>query len=276
MAHLTSYFAMFLATYFINLIYVSVFYHRGLAHGALVLTPWLRRFVIASGNWVTGIDPKAWVCMHRRHHLYSDTERDPHSPVHVGLFGVAFAQLRGYQRTLASLLVGRQEYLSVVADLDFEVNVLNAKRLWWAPYALHLALAVGIAAASQQPWLGLAFLLGASSHPIEGWLVNALGHAAGYRNFDTPDNSRNNLTVAWLVMGEGLQNNHHERPASANFAVRWWEPDAGYWVCRVLQIFGLLQLARGPHLLESAATLSMTIPAATEGPARALSALEQP
>jgi stearoyl-CoA desaturase (delta-9 desaturase) len=274
MANVTICIAMFLATYFINLVYVSVFYHRGLAHGALVLKPWLRWFVVATGNWVTGIDPKAWVCMHRRHHMFSDTERDPHSPVHLGLLGVATAQLRGYQRTLASLLVGRRDYVEVVADLDFEVNGLNAKRLWWAPYALHVGLAVALGIIAHQPWLGVAFLLGATSHPLEGWLVNALGHAVGYRNFNTPDNSRNNLAVAWLVMGEGLQNNHHQRPASANFSVRWWEPDAGYFVCRVLERLGWVELGRVDDRQVSP-TLTLTIPAA-ESRSRSLSSVELP
>ncbi len=40
------------------------------------------------------------------------------------------------------------------------------------------------------------------SHPVQGWMVNALGHAVGGRNFDTPDDSRNNTVVSWLVSGE--------------------------------------------------------------------------
>ena len=46
-------------------------------------------------------------------------------------------------------------------------------------------------------------------------MVNAFGHAVGGRNFDTENQSRNNLAVAWLIMGEGLQNNHHRFPRSA-------------------------------------------------------------
>ncbi len=44
---------------------------------------------------------------------------------------------------------------------------------------------------------------GIMSHPIEGWIVNALGHAVGGRNFETSDNTRNNHLAAGQVLGEG-------------------------------------------------------------------------
>jgi len=51
-------------------------------------------------------------------------------------------------------------------------------------------------------------------------MVKALGHAVGGRNFDSPDNSRNNHLAAWLILGEGYQNNHHSYPASAKFSYK--------------------------------------------------------
>ena len=82
------------------------------------------------------------------------------------------------------------------------------------------------------------------SHPVQGGLVNTFGHAVGGRNFDTDDDSTNNLPVAWLVAGEGLQNNHHQYPRSAKFAFRAWEPDLGYTACRLFDAFGWLTIDR--------------------------------
>jgi stearoyl-CoA desaturase (delta-9 desaturase) len=81
-------------------------------------------------------------------------------------------------------------------------------------------------------------------HPIQGWMVNSFGHAIGGRNFDTDDNSRNNLVVALLVMGEGLQNNHHQYPSSPRFAFRWFEPDFGWHLCRAMELFGIIKINR--------------------------------
>src|SRR5688572_27949779 len=108
------YFVVFAVAYGLNIIYMSVFYHRGFTHGAFTMRPGLRRFVLSTGCWVTGLDPKAWVCMHRLHHLHSDGEEDPHSPHQVGVLGVFRAQLMSYIRALRGLAVGRERYTSVV------------------------------------------------------------------------------------------------------------------------------------------------------------------
>src|SRR3989442_739592 len=108
--------SVFLVAYLVNLGTVTVLYHRGFAHKAVKLSPMTRGFVIALGNWVTGLDPKGWVCMHRLHHAHSDTELDPHSPMQAGLFGVLFTQLKSYKRVLVGLHRRQEPYTSLVKD----------------------------------------------------------------------------------------------------------------------------------------------------------------
>lgn len=235
---------VFLLAYLINTTTISVLYHRGLAHGAVRLTPRTRRFTATMGVWLTGLDPKGWVCMHRRHHEHSDTEHDPHSPVHYGLFGVLLGQLRSYERTLVGLARSEPAYTAVAADLDFPISWVNRKGVWFLPYLVHLTVALILGLAFDWWMLGACYWLGMMSHPIEGWIVNSLGHAVGGRNFDTPDNSRNNHLAAWLILGEGYQNNHHRYPASARFSYRRSELDLGYGVCLSLEALGALMIER--------------------------------
>ncbi len=236
--------AVLLGTYLLTITYTSIFYHRAFTHGALTLRPWFRRFIVATGPWITGMDIKAWCCMHRLHHRYSDTRRDPHSPVNGGLFGVLVAQLRGYERVTEGLRQGRRPYVSVVRDLEFPLSWAQRHRVWWIPFAMLIAIGLGIALASGGYLLGLSFVLGMMSHPIQGWIINSFGHAIGHRNFAIPDNSRNNIPAALLVLGEGLQNNHHAYPASAKFSFRSWEFDGGYVIVRFLQLLGLLRVEK--------------------------------
>jgi len=237
--------AVFLAAYLINTTIISVFYHRGLAHGAVILQPRARMFAARFGIWLTGLDAKGWVCMHRRHHTYSDSPRDPHSPVHQGLVCVLVGQLKSYERTLINLARGRKGYADEVADLEFPISWLNRRGLWYLPYLLHLAIAFAIAAPTGMWALGACYFVGMMSHPIEGWIVNSLGHAVGGRTFDTPDNSRNNHIAAWLIVGEGYQNNHHRYPASAKFSYQPWEVDVGFGICLALEKLGVLEIRRG-------------------------------
>ena len=60
-------------------------------------------------------------------------------------------------------------------------------------------------------------------------IINGVGHALGYRNFDVKDESRNISPIAIWLGGEELHNNHHADPHSAKFKAKWYEFDIG-WV----------------------------------------------
>jgi stearoyl-CoA desaturase (delta-9 desaturase) len=106
---------------------------------------------------------------------------------------------------------------------------------------MHLTFAVAIGIYLDAYLFAACYWLGMNSHPVQGWLVNAFGHSKGYRNFNTPDVSTNNLPVGYFVMGEGFQNNHHHDSRQANFSVKWWEFDTGFVLCKILQQLGLLK-----------------------------------
>ena len=57
------------------------------------------------------------------------------------------------------------------------------------------------------------------------WSINSFTHLWGYRNYETPDNSRNNVLIGLLTNGEGWHNNHHADPRSAKHGHSWREPD---------------------------------------------------
>ncbi|MFZ3230873.1 MAG: acyl-CoA desaturase [Pseudobdellovibrio sp.] len=234
--------ALFVIGYLINIFYITVLYHRGLSHGSVILNSKLTKLLKWTGIWVTGIDPKAWACMHRMHHMFSDTEQDPHSPKIFGVFGVAMEQLHSYENVLRQLIRGNPMYTRLVSDVPFDVSFLNRKKLWMLPYVLHLAISLVLGFTTGSVLIGVAYYVGIMSHPVQGWMVNALAHKYGYRNFSTKDESTNNWLVSFLVFGEGYQNNHHARPKRANFAIRSSEFDFGYGLCLISQKLGLLRL----------------------------------
>lgn len=227
--------------YFINISYMSVLYHRGLTHRAVLFPGWVRKFIVLSGPWITGLDPKTWCCLHRLHHLHSDKLDDPHSPTNVGVAGVFMAQKNAYSDVTWGLIRNEPKYTSIVEDLDFPLHWLSLNERFWYPYAVHAVIAIGIGLVFGGWLIAACYFFGMMSHPIQGWMVNSLGHRYGYRNFALDDNSRNNIWVSLLVMGEGYQNNHHRHPQSPQFGVRWWEIDPGFWVCRAAKLVGILR-----------------------------------
>ncbi len=232
---------VFAVAYTINMTLITVVYHRGLAHRGVELGPGLTRFVSSAGGWLTGLDPVAWVCMHRRHHAWSDQPGDPHSPVNDGLIGVALAQLRSYEKALRGLMRKDERYTRFVKDLPFGVGWINRERLWHLPYLLHFGIATGLGAGGL--WeLGACWFLGLMSHPVQGWLINSFGHFGGQQRFDTRDRSTNRPVLGLLTFGEGHHNNHHRFPSSARFGLLPFEVDMGFAMARLLERLGLLTI----------------------------------
>ena len=62
----------------------------------------------------------------------------------------------------------------------------------------------------------------------------------GSRRFDTADDSRNNLLVAVLTLGEGWHNNHHHYPSTVRQGFVWWEIDPTYYALLALECLGLV------------------------------------
>jgi stearoyl-CoA desaturase (delta-9 desaturase) len=71
------------------------------------------------------------------------------------------------------------------------------------------------------------------------WTVNSLAHLFGYRNYNTPDNSRNNWFAALISLGEGWHNNHHADARCARHGHRWFEIDLTFSVIQLLECMGL-------------------------------------
>jgi stearoyl-CoA desaturase (delta-9 desaturase) len=92
--------------------------------------------------------------------------------------------------------------------------------------------------------------------------VNSVTHLWGYRNYDTPDNSRNNMLIGLLAGGEGWHNNHHAAPASARHGHKWWEFDLAWLMIRLLMLLGLATKVRlpSPNLATTFKSLAITPP----------------
>ncbi|CAN1176241.1 Palmitoyl-monogalactosyldiacylglycerol delta-7 desaturase, chloroplastic [Linum perenne] len=56
-------------------------YHRNLAHRSFKVPKWLEYLCAYCGAHALQGDPITWISNHRFHHRYTDTERDPHSPI---------------------------------------------------------------------------------------------------------------------------------------------------------------------------------------------------
>jgi stearoyl-CoA desaturase (delta-9 desaturase) len=202
----------------------TVYLHRAVAHRALsVRSPvaLLFRFVI----WITtGMRPREWVAVHRRHHANTDTPADPHSPVVVGFWQVQLANAAMYRR-VARDRITVQRYARDVPRDGFD-------RLFD-----HGMLGLGLGIAFLCVTLGWQTgLLAAGIHAVTyvmlSGAINAIGHTRGRRPYE--NSGTNGQVLALLTAGKGLHNNHHAAPTSARFSLHRREIDPGWLLVRLL------------------------------------------
>ncbi len=209
----------------VSVLCTTVYLHRGLAHRALTLrepAAFVCRFLL----WITtGMRPREWVAVHRRHHASADTPADPHSPRVLGFWRVQLANAALYRRAARDRLTVRRYARDVPHDrLD----------RWFFDHSLvGLAIGIGILCVVLGWQTGLlAAGVHAVSYLMLSGAINAVGHRFGKRPYD---NSATNVqALALATGGEGLHNNHHAAPTSARFALAAREIDPGWWVIRVL------------------------------------------
>jgi stearoyl-CoA desaturase (delta-9 desaturase) len=186
----------------------------------------------------TGIVPRDWVAVHRKHHHFSDREGDPHSPYLLGLWNVLFRNYFYYNKEL------KNKTTVVKYTPDYKADVLDRiPRIGaWAGLILFMLAFGWMWGAAAWAFHGLAYILLNSS-------INSLCHMVGYRNYDNL--ATNIQVIAFLTGGEGLHNNHHQFPTSAKFATKGAEFDPAWPVIRLLEMMGLARV--NPQSLAKAA-----------------------
>ena len=227
----------------------TVYLHRGLAHRALSVKPAAAlpfRFVL----WITtGMRPREWVAVHRRHHAATDTPEDPHSPVQLGFWRVQLGNVGLYKKVAADEVNTRKYARDIPRDhwdrLAFDHALLGLfigiGLLVSIMWALGFGLATGLLAAGIHAVL-YVMLSGA---------INAVGHTFGKQPYD--NSATNGQVLALATGGEGLHNNHHAAPTSARFALGKGEIDPGWWLVRALVACRLATVRHEEIKLKSAA-----------------------
>jgi stearoyl-CoA desaturase (delta-9 desaturase) len=222
----------------------SFFLHRYGAHRQFTMSKGWERFFHLLTWTLQGssyLNPRGYAIMHRMHHAFSDTPRDPHSPIQTPNFFKMMWQTKVLYTGICKRRIaveprfegGYPEW----ALLDGWLTSYPMAIAWGTLYALYY-----IAFATHW-WMFLLLPIQWIVGPVHGAIVNYCGHKLGYRNYDSDDHSRNTLVFDFVTAGELFQNNHHKWGQSPSFAVRWFEVDTTYQFMRVLAWLGIIDMS---------------------------------
>jgi stearoyl-CoA desaturase (delta-9 desaturase) len=232
--------AFLIGHWYLSLFCQTFFLHRYAAHGMYKMNPFWEKFFYFLTYLSQGpsfLNPKAYSIMHQRHHHFSDTSKDPHSPYnHKSLMQMMLHTYKEYNLCMREVYPKDVKHLWPTWKLIDGFAVHYVSILLWAGIYI---LIYSIFATSM--WVFLLLPLHFFMGPIQGAIVNWCGHKIGYRNFSLNDKSKNTLLVDFLLMGELFQNNHHKFSQRSNFAHRWYEWDTGYFVISILEFFKIVK-----------------------------------
>lgn len=188
------------------------------------------------------LNPRAYAILHRMHHAYSDTEKDPHSPhFFKDVFGMMIATKNMYLNYLRYKIEPEPAFRGNYPEWPL-IDRIGDSWIWRIGCGLFY---IGFYIAFANYWwmfllLPIHFLMG----PLHGAIVNWCGHKYGYANHDNDDHSKNSLPWDFLMMGELFQNNHHKKPNSPKFSSRWFEFDPTYPIMKVLHWVRIIKIRK--------------------------------
>jgi fatty-acid desaturase len=229
---------------------ITLGYHRLLTHQGFSCPLWLEHTVALLGVCSLQDSPPHWVAGHRRHHQFADEDKDPHSPI-AGFFWAHMGWLLVRMDDMSRGPLIERYAKDIIRDpfyawIERRKNWIKiAFGVWLVYFAVGFAvMALSGQSLSNATQFGLSLLIwgGALRTVIEWhitWSVNSVTHVWGYRNYATPDVSRNNAWIALIASGEGWHNNHHADSRSARHGHEWWEFDVTWMVIRLLMLLGL-------------------------------------
>jgi len=221
----------------VSVFLTTIYLHRSLTHRGIEINPFLAGLFHLHLALFTGIKPREWVAVHRKHHHFSDGEGDPHSPLIYGLWTVLFGNAFLYKKEANNEATVRkyskdyrEDWFDRLPNSIQGFSLLGGVAIFMAMFGW--AWGLGLFAAQ-----GVLYILLNAS-------INSICHMIGYRNFD--NQATNMQSIALLTGGEGLHNNHHEYPTSARFALRSGEIDPAWPVILLMEKLGLAKVNRVP------------------------------
>ena len=186
------------------------------------------------------LSPRGYAILHRLHHAYSDTPKDPHSPTNYGnVFSMMWATKQRYQGFVHQTETPEAKFDGGYPEWTLVDTIGDA---WFTR-------------------VGFVRPLHALLRPLRDDTVDVPAPPGALPDGPDPrrdrelvrpqvrlpqlrerDVSRNTLVFDFLTVGELFQNNHHTYGMSPKFAARWFEVDPTYVVMKGLDALGIIDM----------------------------------
>jgi stearoyl-CoA desaturase (delta-9 desaturase) len=231
--------ALFLTTYILGGLSITVGYHRLYAHKSYCANPLFEWGILFSSALAFEMSALNWSHDHRIHHNCVDTHNDPHS-IDKGFWYAhilwLFDYKRNFDRTLVADLIKNPRVMIQHNYYSFfliGINLLTFLIGW---------VITGSALASF--YMGFLARIAMIHHCT--WFINSLCHTFGAKTFARELSAVDNAIMAMLTFGEGYHNYHHAYAADYRNGIRWYHFDPSKWV---IWLASKIKLVKRPRII---------------------------
>lgn len=190
--------------------------HRYFTHKSYNVHPYIEKLLVIL-SFLVGQGPVlSWVTVHRTHHAFEDTKKDPHSPLHTNWFKIYLALLpKNYNNRL-------------IFDL---LRSNNSKYfIFENKYYVYMWISLIMISYMISPLLTFMIVSGSAMWYMATIIVNIGAHyGIGTKRYI--DAVAYNSKIINLFTGVGYHNNHHKSPKSYTYSHNKMEIDVyGYLI----------------------------------------------
>ncbi len=234
---------LFIGGYYICNITVGIGLHRLWSHNSYKINKYVEFILIFLSAGTLQGPALSWASNHFKHHTYTDTGLDPHSPLKYK------SKIRGFWWShMGWMLEGEGSYKSI--DKVTMVKLGRNKLLrWQLKYYWMIAVFMNTVVPSLAGFLfgdavlaayaGFIFIgLGRAVQQQVTFFVNSLCHFTGTQKY-VQGTSGDIWWLALLLLGENWHNYHHAFPSDYRNGAKWYQLDVHKWIIYLMSVFGL-------------------------------------
>ena len=235
--------------YFFRMFWVTGGYHRYFSHRSYNTSRFFQ-FIIAFMAQ-TSVQKGAlwWASHHRVHHRTSDTAKDPHS---MKLYGFWYSHI--------GWIVGpdyKETDYKIISDYAKYPELVWLNKYHLLPPVVLALTVMALGGIVNGGGIEMMFNNAGLSTLIVGFFlstvilfhgtfsINSIMHKFGKQRYESNDESKNNLILALVTLGEGWHNNHHYYEVAARQGFFWWEIDITFYILKVFSWMGLVWDLKG-------------------------------
>lgn len=171
--------------------------------------------------------------------MYTDTEKDPHSPTfHPGFFDTMLQTRNSYYNIFSGKTLVDEKLKKDLPSWELFEKIAHN---WLTRIAWAIAYTLFYISFATSWWMYFFLPVTIALSTFQGTIINWWAHKFGYVNYPMKNTSTNIFPVDLLFIGDAYHNNHHKFPGRIKNSHRWFEIDIIYGLTCLLKEINVVQ-----------------------------------